>query len=88
MNFLLAAEAVLNLSDNTLSVCNSTVPIVFNDSNSPSNIAFGSKTVYIIPAGNVHNIVVDHTGPPARTQLLEATCCWKALSVPNVFIDT
>ena len=28
MNFLLAAEAVLNLSDNTLSGCNSTVAIV------------------------------------------------------------
>ena len=61
MDFLLAAEAVLNLSDNTLSVCNSTVPIMLNDNNSQSNIAFVSKTVYI-PAGSVHNIVVDHTG--------------------------
>ena len=86
MDFLLAAEAVLNLSDNTLSVCNSTVPIVLND-NSQSNIALVSKTVYI-PAGSVHNVVVDHTGPPARAQLLEATCSWKALSVPNVLIDT
>ena len=87
MDVLLAAEAVLNLSDNTLSVCNSTVPIVLNDSNSQSNIGFVSKTVYIT-AGSVHNIVVDHTGPPARAQLLEATCSWKALSVPNVLIDT
>ena len=55
--------------------------------NSLSKIAFGSKTVYI-PAGNVRNIVLDQTGSPARTQLLEATCSWKALSVPNVFIDT
>ena len=87
MDFLLAAEAVLNLSDNTLSVCNSTVPIVLNESNSQSNISFVSKTVYI-HAGSVHNIVVDHTGPPAGAQLLEATCSWKALSVPNVLIDT
>ena len=85
INFLLDAEAVLNLSNNTLSVCNSTVPILLNDSNSQSNIAFVSKPVYI-PASSGHNIVVEQTGPPVRAQLMEATCSWKALSVRLSFV--
>ena len=87
LDFLLAAGAIVNLSDQTLTVPGSKVPIHISLSNRHSvELALVAQTIYIEPGGEA-TIPLKMTSSINSPRLLEPSCRWTELNMADTVLQ-